>query len=95
MACTCATRRATCQIHHVLPTESPGLWSNAVLDLRHKQSGWDLTQHLKDEEEAEEEKKKKKEDEHEDEDEIAGEDEDERRGKGRIQMKMQVMMVWC
>ena len=40
---------------------------------RHKQSGWDLTQHLKDEEEAEEEKKKKKEDEHEDEDEIAGE----------------------
>ena len=32
---------------------------------RHKQSGWDLTQHLKDEEEAEEEKKK--EDEHEDE----------------------------
>ena len=38
----------------------------------HKQSGWDLTQHLNDEEEAEEEKKKKKEDEHEDEDEIAG-----------------------
>ena len=38
---------------------------------KHKQSGWDLTQHLKDEEEAEEEKKKKKkkEDEHEDEDE--------------------------
>ena len=36
---------------------------------RHKHSGWDLTQHLKDEEEAEEEKKKKKkeEDEHEDE----------------------------
>ena len=30
---------------------------------RHKQSGWDLTQHLKDEEEAEEEKEKKKEDE--------------------------------
>ena len=38
---------------------------------RHKQSGWDLTQHLKDDEEAEA-KKKKKEDEHEDEDEIAG-----------------------
>ena len=41
---------------------------------RHKQSGWDLTQHLNDEEEAEEKKKKKKKkDEHEDEDEIAGE----------------------
>ena len=34
---------------------------------RHKQSGWDLTQHLKDEEEAEEEKKKNKAGEHEDE----------------------------
>ena len=34
------------------------------LKRRHKQSGWDLTQHLNDEEEAEE--KKKKEDEHED-----------------------------
>ena len=42
---------------------------------RHKHSGWDLTQHLNDEEEAEEKKKKKKKkkDEHEDEDEIAGE----------------------
>ena len=38
---------------------------------RNDDDGWDLTQHLKDEEEAEEEKKK--EDEHEDEDEIAGE----------------------
>ena len=57
---------------------------------RHKQSGWDLTQHLKDEEEAEEEKKKKKEDEHEDEDEIAAEDDDERSGRRRIQMKMQM-----
>ena len=37
---------------------------------RHKQSGWDLTQHLNDEEEAEEKKKKKekKKNEHEDED---------------------------
>ena len=56
----------------------------------HKQSGWDLTQHLNDEEEAEEEKKKKKEDEHEDEDEIAAEDDDERSGRRRIQMKMQM-----
>ena len=42
---------------------------------RCKQSGWDLTRHLKDEEEAKEEKKKKnKEDEHEDkhENEICG-----------------------
>ena len=47
---------------------------------RHKHSGWDLTQHLKDEEEAEEEKKK--EDEH--------EDDDVRSGRRRIQMKMQM-----
>ena len=50
---------------------------------RHKQSGWDLTQHLNDEEEAEE--KKKKEDEHEDEDEIASEDDDERSGRASLQ----------
>ena len=34
---------------------------------RNDDDGWDLTQHLKDEEEAEEEKKKNKENEHEDE----------------------------
>ena len=34
---------------------------------RNDDDGWDLTQHLKDEEEAEEEKKKNKEHEHEDE----------------------------
>ena len=57
----------------------------------HKQSRWDLTQHLTDKEEAEEEKKKKKEDEHEDEDEIAAEDDDdERSGRRKIQMKMQI-----
>ena len=44
---------------------------NINADCRHDDDGWDLTQHLNDEEEAEEEKKK--EDEHEDEDEIAGE----------------------
>ena len=38
---------------------------NINADCRHDDDGWDLTQHLKDEEEAEEEKKK--EDEHEDE----------------------------